>query len=53
MPNLMYLSGVTLFGAKDGGSEVCDGAVLGLCCGNSDRCRYSDWCIVVVQEIGA
>ena len=53
MPNLMYLSGLTRFGAKHGGSEVCDGSALGFCCRNSDSCRCSYWCIVVVQEIGA
>ena len=53
VPNLMYLSGLTLFGAEHGGSEVCDGSALGFCCRNSDSCRCSYWCIVVVQEIGA
>ena len=53
MPNLMFLSGLTLFGAKHGGSEVYDGFALGFYCRNSDSCRCSYWCIVVVQEIGA
>ena len=53
MPNIMYLSGLTLFGAKHGGTEICDGFALGFCCRNSDSCRCSYRCIVIVQEIGA
>ena len=54
VPNLMYLSGLTLFGAKHGGSEVCNGSALGFCCRNSGSGRWSSyWCIVVLQEIGA
>ena len=29
VPKLMYHGGLTLFGAKHGGSEVCDGSALG------------------------
>ena len=53
MPNLMYLSGLTPVGAKYGDLEVFEGFALGFCCRNSDSCRCSYWCIVVVQEIGA
>ena len=35
VPNLMYLSGVTFFGTKHGGSEACDGSAIGFCSRNS------------------